>query len=82
MIFRSLKNQPKRAIPVAITLLIAGLCSLLIGFGWPAFSSLFPNASVDKSDFWRGFMIGLGITLGFGGAVIAIAATRNLRQSR
>lgn len=82
MIFRNLQNQPKRAIPIAITLLIVGLCSLLIGFAWPTFSSLFPNAGVDKSDFWHGFMIGLGIALEFGGAVIAIAATRNLRQNR
>ena len=82
MIFRRLQNQPKLAIPVAIALIIAGLCSLLIGLAWPTFSSLAPDAGEGKSDFWHGFVIGLGIALEFGGAVIAIAATRRLRQPR
>jgi TRAP-type C4-dicarboxylate transport system permease small subunit len=79
MLLRNLQRQPKRAIPIAITLIVTGLSILLIYFAWPTFSPSLPHIGTNWNDFFHGFLLGLAIALEVGGAVIAISATREPR---
>lgn len=74
MILRSLENEPSRAVPVAMTLIVVGLSILMIGIGWNRFMPIAPHIGTDWNDFFHGLFFGLGITLEICGVVIATRA--------
>jgi hypothetical protein len=79
MLLRTLQNQPRRAIPVAITFIVTGLSILFIYFAWPRFSPSLPHTGTNWNDFFHGFLLGIAIALEAGGLVVAIAAIRKPR---
>jgi hypothetical protein len=77
MIFCRLENEPSKAVPVAMTLIVVGLSILTIGISWNRFVPIAPHIGTDWNDFFRGMMFGLGITLEIGGVTIATRAAVN-----
>jgi hypothetical protein len=74
MILRTLENEPSKAVPVAMTLIVVGLSILTIGICWERFVPIAPHIGTDWNDFFRGLLFGLGITLEISGVVIAARA--------
>jgi hypothetical protein len=74
MIFRALKNDPQRMIPVAMALIIVGMAIVMAGVNWPKLSPALAHTGTDWNDFFRGAMMGFGIVLEICGVAIAAKA--------
>ena len=79
MLLRILQNQPRRAVPVAVTLIVTGLSILFIYFAWPRLSPSLPHTGTNWNDFLHGFLLGIAIALEAGGLIVGIAAIRKPR---
>lgn len=72
MLLKGLQS-PKTAVPVGMALLVLGLCLnpiLLVSTRNLHLAHMGP----DMADFWRGFMVGLGIVLEIAGIVVMLPA--------
>ena len=72
MLFKKLQS-PRTAVPVGMALIVLGLCLNPI-LAVSTRNLHFAQMGPDMADFWRGFMIGLGIALEIAGIVVMLPA--------
>jgi hypothetical protein len=76
VILGELQSNPKKAVPLAMAILSAGLCLGMLG------TALTRTGLIAQhwSDFGRGFCFGLGITMECFAVVLLVAANRKRRN--
>ena len=82
MILRNLRNCPEKMVPVAMAMIVVGLSILIIAIAWPRFVPALPHAGTDWSDFIRGFLFGLAITLEAAGVVLVSGAAAAIKKRK
>lgn len=77
MLLDKLQRNPEKRVPLGMALLTVGLAIGVIGINWPRIPA---HLSPDWSDFARGFLYGLAITLEAASLVVLAKAARRKRQ--
>ena len=72
MLLKKLQS-PRTAVPVGMALVVLGLCLNPILFVATRNLHL-PHMGADAADFWRGFMVGVGIALEIAGILVMLPA--------
>ncbi|MFP5237737.1 MAG: hypothetical protein ACLGSD_17715 [Acidobacteriota bacterium] len=79
MLLKKLQS-PRTAVPVGMALIVVGVCLNPI-LAVSMRNLHFVHMGHDMADFWRGFMIGLGITLEIAGIMVMLPAVAAARRS-